>query len=122
MSDWIEWNGGACPVPSDTLVDVKVEKKLDSGMSVIHLLGSQIANSLGWDHGACIRDIVAYRVVSRPVAEHDCTRSHPHEGMSKECELRTEIARLRNKVAQRPWVGLTDDEILEAAGIDAADT
>jgi hypothetical protein len=28
--------------------------------------------------------------------EHDCTRSHPHEEMNKECELRTEIARLTN--------------------------
>jgi hypothetical protein len=31
--------------------------------------------------------------------EHDCTRSHPHEEMSKECELRTEIARLTNQLA-----------------------
>lgn len=43
--------------------------------------------------------------------EQDCTRSHPHEEMSKECELRTEIARLRNQLAQRTWVGLTPDEI-----------
>jgi hypothetical protein len=43
--------------------------------------------------------------------EHDCTRSHPHEEMSKECELRTEIARLRNKLAQRTWVGLDPEEI-----------
>jgi len=31
-----------------------------------------------------------------PTAQPDCTRSHPHEEMSKECELRTEIARLTN--------------------------
>ena len=43
--------------------------------------------------------------------KNDCTRSHPHEEMSKECELRTEIARLRNQLAQRTWVGLTDEEI-----------
>ena len=41
----------------------------------------------------------------------DCTRSHPHENMSKECELRTEIARLQNKLAQRRWVGLDAEEI-----------
>lgn len=29
--------------------------------------------------------------------EHDCSRSHPHENMSPMCELRTEIARLRNE-------------------------
>jgi predicted HicB family RNase H-like nuclease len=43
--------------------------------------------------------------------EHDCARSHPHEEMNKECELRAEIARLTNKLAQRTWVGLTDEEI-----------
>ena len=32
--------------------------------------------------------------------EQDCTRSHPHENMSKECELRTEIARLTNELAR----------------------
>ena len=45
--------------------------------------------------------------------EQDCTRSHPHEEMNKECELRTEIARLRNQLAQRTWVGLTKDQMLE---------
>ena len=29
---------------------------------------------------------------------------------------------VRYKEAQRDWVGLTDEEILEAAGIDGADT
>jgi hypothetical protein len=29
-----------------------------------------------------------------------CTRSHPHEAMSSECELRTEIARLTNSGAR----------------------
>jgi hypothetical protein len=40
-----------------------------------------------------------------------CMRSHPHEDMGKECELRTEIARLRNKLAQRSWIGLDAEEI-----------
>jgi hypothetical protein len=31
-----------------------------------------------------------------------CTRSHPHEEMSKECELRTEIARLMNQQTHNP--------------------
>lgn len=29
-----------------------------------------------------------------------CTRSHPHENMDEICELRTEIARLTNQLAQ----------------------
>ena len=34
-----------------------------------------------------------------PSANVDCTRSHPHENMSPMCELRTEIARLNNQLA-----------------------
>lgn len=30
-----------------------------------------------------------------------CTRSHPHEDMSQICELRTEVARLKNELSQR---------------------
>ena len=44
-------------------------------------------------------------------SKNDCARSHPHEEMSKECELRTEIARLTNKLAQRNWIGLDAEEI-----------
>lgn len=49
----------------------------------------------------------------------ECTRSHPHDEMSKECELRTEIARLTNCLAranaqaehfEREWY-LRGDEI-----------
>jgi hypothetical protein len=36
------------------------------------------------------------------------------------CKLKTEIARLTNKLAQNPWIGLSDDDIkgitLAAAG------
>ena len=51
--------------------------------------------------------------------EHGCTRSHPHEEISKECELRTEIARLTNCLSrvnaqaehfEREWY-LRGDEI-----------
>jgi hypothetical protein len=31
---------------------------------------------------------------------NQCTRSHPHENMDEMCELRTEIARLTNELAQ----------------------
>ena len=47
---------------------------------------------------------------------HQCTRSHPHENMDEMCELRTEIARLTNELAQvkrHEWVGLTDDEVAD---------
>jgi ubiquinone biosynthesis protein UbiJ len=31
---------------------------------------------------------------------NNCSRSHPHENMDEMCELRTEIARLTNELAQ----------------------
>lgn len=37
------------------------------------------------------------RLQALATTEHDCSRSHPHENMSPMCELRTEIARLRNE-------------------------
>lgn len=46
----------------------------------------------------------------------ECARSHPHENMNAICELKTEIARLTNKLAQKPWVGLTVFERNEIHG------
>lgn len=59
MSDWIEWNGGVCPVERGTLVDVKhrngntlTEKKaLHTGSGCVE-----------WQHSSCGRDIIAYRL------------------------------------------------------------
>jgi hypothetical protein len=54
-----------------------------------------------WDSDEARIVVDAYKALEEALAkqEHDCTRSHPHEEMSKECELRTEIARLTNKLA-----------------------
>ena len=65
---------------------------------------------LKYEHQAIYKTIVSIKeALAQP--EQDCTRSHPHEEMSKECELRTEIARLRNKLANRTWIGLDAEEI-----------
>lgn len=32
-SDWIEWNGGECPVPPETVVDVVLRHRRDAGES-----------------------------------------------------------------------------------------
>lgn len=45
-----------------------------------------------------VRDIYHAMLAATP-SPSDCTRSHPHEQMDKLCELRTEIARLTNKLA-----------------------
>lgn len=58
MSDWIEWNGGECPVAAGKLVDVKFR----NGVIVAH----ELAENWDWEHGIVQDDgdIIAYRVVT----------------------------------------------------------
>lgn len=53
MSDWIEWEGGERPVPSETRVEVKTR---GGG-------GRVVSGTVRWGHAAHPEDIVAYRVV-----------------------------------------------------------
>ena len=52
---WIEWDGGECPVPEDTVVDVR----LRNGKELL----LQAALWCDWDHDDAATDIIAYRVV-----------------------------------------------------------
>lgn len=54
MSEWVEWKGGVCPVPGDTLVELRVRKGD---------VGCDVAKACWWDHRGEPGDIVAYRVV-----------------------------------------------------------
>ena len=47
---WIAWEGGECPVSTETLVDVRWERRLAAGCC-------------RWDHRETSDDIVAYRIV-----------------------------------------------------------
>ena len=53
---WIEWHGGDCPVPFDTLVEVA----LHSGL----LPGPRSAARYAWNHLGTRTDIIAYRTVT----------------------------------------------------------
>lgn len=57
MSDWIEWNGGECPVADGTLVDVKLRADV--------IVEQELAAGWFWEHGLVHDDgdIIAYRVV-----------------------------------------------------------
>ena len=55
MSDWIEWNGGECPVDGETMVAVNFRL----GTSDTNIK----AHSLYWGHGIRGGDIVTYRIV-----------------------------------------------------------
>lgn len=67
MSEWIEWNGGVCPVPEGTLVQVKYH---DDGTE------EQLAGDLRWNwlHDGSAGDIIAYRLHERRVSEGDGTQ------------------------------------------------
>ena len=54
---WIQWNGGECPVPAGTMVDIRFRRCGDES--------NRIAEDLDWGHGklGCWWDIVAYRIV-----------------------------------------------------------
>lgn len=63
-SCWIEWSGGACPVPSGTLVDVIYR----DGETLYGLRADEFndtkrdASSSFWQHDGALNDIVRYRM------------------------------------------------------------
>ena len=48
MSDWIEWNGGKCPVETGALVDVKYR----NGMVNLHVMAEVDGCDTGSDPGS----------------------------------------------------------------------
>ena len=69
MTDWIEWGGGECPVPPDTLVEVRFRN------DALNAFCS--AGDWSWSWADLASDIVAYRVLSAP-ARPDMVNSPPH--------------------------------------------
>lgn len=64
-NNWIEWSGGICPLPIDTLIITRLRSGWESS-------GPAMAGYHRWDHGRTLdsdpnlraNDIIAYRVVS----------------------------------------------------------
>ncbi|MGY6249717.1 hypothetical protein ACXIUS_19520 [Bosea thiooxidans] len=63
-NDWIEWNGGECPVGG--VVDVKLRRTHDDAEDF--LLCDCEARDMRWRHIGNESDIVAYRLVDAPGA------------------------------------------------------
>lgn len=62
MTDWIEWNGGECPVDGLTSVDYRMRTdRADEA-------NRDVASMLRWDHQRTGGDIIAYRLVDAPSA------------------------------------------------------
>jgi hypothetical protein len=55
MTNWIEWNGGECPIKSDM---TRVEYKCGSGYKA-----TNTGKSCRWSHVNSGYDIIAYRIV-----------------------------------------------------------
>lgn len=64
--EWIEWNGGDCPVHEDTLVDFK--RRCDTEPESEWRPEEFRAGDLRWSHRGGKRDIVAYRII--PDTDH----------------------------------------------------
>lgn len=70
MSDWIEWNGGGCPVPPDMLIEVRYRY----GDTAWGLAGEW---DDCWRNDGDFDDIVAYRVI-REAPKPDAVNSPSH--------------------------------------------
>lgn len=68
MNDWINWNGGECPVPEGTLVDVKHR----DGHEYCGVPAGMPVRAETWTHSDDEHpgDIVAYRVSKEQPANH----------------------------------------------------
>lgn len=73
MTDWIEWNGGECPVAG--VVDLKLRSMPDDMGDF--LLRDCEARDMRWSHVGNESDIVAYRPVDAPGASTSALSAHP---------------------------------------------
>ena len=55
MSDWIKWKGGECPVPSLSIVHVKLRNGA--------VCSDTRADELDWNHSGYNYDIVSYKII-----------------------------------------------------------
>ena len=75
-SEWIEWNGGECPVSDGALVDVKLR-------GIPRSQQHKPAGPYDWRHFGDVGEIIAYRLSEPAVKEyftvhHDMVNAPPH--------------------------------------------
>lgn len=56
--DWIKWEGGECPVPPETIVEVRFRN------GEVH--GPIPSRGFDWKHEVMDDDIIAYRLARQP--------------------------------------------------------
>lgn len=73
MNDWIEWNGGECPVPPETTVEVRFRGGRTSNMDAP-------GADWRWSHHGEGSDIVAYRVREKTEAPRETALARQEGG------------------------------------------
>lgn len=67
MSEWINWKGGACPIPDGTIVDVKYRSGHVRRSVLANVQYNDRLDDAGpayWKNDGAQNDIVAYRLAS----------------------------------------------------------
>jgi hypothetical protein len=85
MTNWIEWNGGACPIKSDK---TRVEYKMKNASPDI-FYGSMLR--WNWEYNGNHGDIIAYRIIE------------DHEPMTRE-QITAQIEALQKQLDAMPVV------------------
>lgn len=87
-NNWIEWNGGECPVPKGTLVDLRYRANAcEDRMAVPALTYGNMSDTDFWQHESHACDIIAYRL-HQPEQQAWSGEGLPPVGT--ECELKFE--------------------------------
>lgn len=99
MNDWIKWDGGVCPVPKGTDVEVKYrDGKTTACPALIETRGPDATESF-WRHDGMTYDIVAYRVIGDFIAvdgaeyPYCCGAKVPEGRQIEQCGERDEAGR-----------------------------
>jgi hypothetical protein len=80
---WIKWEGGECPVPEGTLIDVK--RRDGEKYKKVSALG---AYNYHWNHVGYCGDIVAYRLAKPKKAAEPAQEPHPEPTVQREANGR----------------------------------
>jgi len=71
--DWIEWKGGECPVPPETLVAIILRSGTVCGdkfpLTALHWDDCDSDEPSNWLHTGAADDIIAYRIVRTALQE-----------------------------------------------------
>lgn len=73
MSEWIEWNGGECPVGSNALVDARFK----NGKESVSNRKGKPASEWKWQHIDDDYDIIAYRIHQQKQSTESLALKYP---------------------------------------------